>query len=187
MKKLSVFALIALFTLGFALQSCSKADGTQEAKQQVAQSNMQQTQSSQSNYPVAPDFSLTDHNGKTVKLSDYKGQVVILDFWATWCGPCRMEIPGFVKLYNKYQDKGVHIIGVSLDRDGWTPVRPFMQQYNIDYSIVLGNQQVVSAYGGINAIPTTFIINKDGQVVDKVVGYKPDTYFESAINKWLNS
>jgi len=134
---------------------------------------------------VAPDFTLYTATGEPVQLSKYRGQVVILDFWATWCGPCRKEIPGFVNLYNQYRDKGLTIIGVSLDQKGWDVVKPFIQEYNINYPVVLGNSEVVNDYGGIRAIPTTFIIDRNGRVVDRVVGYHPESFFRQRIEPLL--
>jgi len=109
-----------------------------------------------------PDFTLTNQNGKQISLSDYRGKVVILNFWATWCPPCKAEVPGFVKMYNKHKDDGLVILGVSLDRDGWNAVRPFLKQYDVSYPVVVGNQSVVEKYGNIQSIPTTFILDKQG-------------------------
>ena len=134
---------------------------------------------------TAPDFALEDHQGNVVRLSDFRGKVTIINFWATWCGPCRQEIPGFVRLYDRYKADGLAIIGVSLDRPGWEVVRPFMKQYKINYPIVLGNQKVVLDYGGIQAIPTTFILNREGQVVDRIIGYRPESFFEERIKALL--
>lgn len=179
-------SLLKLFGIGMltvsVIASCSAGD---EGKK--AQAAPQPVKAPVAKSAVAPDFALKDHDGNVVKLSDYKGKVVILDFWATWCGPCKMEIPGFIKLQQKYADKGVTIIGISLDQPGWQVVKPFMDEYGINYPIVLGDRNVVMAYGGITGIPTTFIINQNGEVVDKVVGYRPDSYFENAIKQLINS
>jgi len=129
---------------------------------------------------TAPDFNLPDLNGKIVSLTDYQGKVVIVDFWATWCGPCKMEIPGFVKLQEKYKDDLV-IIGVSLDQGGPKAVVPFAKDYAINYPVVYGNGETVKAYGGVNGIPTTFVIDRKGNIQRKYVGYRPDSVFEKDI------
>ena len=128
----------------------------------------------------APDFTLTDLNGDEFSLSDHKGKVIILDFWATWCGPCRMEIPGFVELQDKYGDDVV-VVGVSLDKGGPKAVVPFAKEYEINYPVVYGDGTVVQAYGGIRGIPTTFIIDRNFNIQRKYVGYKPHSVFESDI------
>jgi peroxiredoxin len=132
---------------------------------------------------LAPDFALTSTEGKTIRLSDYRGKVVVLDFWATWCPPCRAEIPDFIKLYSKYKQDGFQMLGVSLDEGGLKDVIPFMKQYGINYPIVLGTEEVVSAYGGIRGIPTTFVIDKNGYVRDAFEGYRPSSVFEKLIQQ----
>lgn len=129
----------------------------------------------------SPAWELKDVNGKAVKSSDFSGKVVVLDFWATWCGPCRMEIPGFIELQKQYADKGLVVIGVSLDQDGASAVKPFIEKMGINYPIVLGDEAVVSAFGGIEGIPTTFIIDRAGNIVRKHVGYAPKAEFEADI------
>lgn len=129
----------------------------------------------------SPAWELKGVDGKTVKSSDFAGKVVILDFWATWCGPCRMEIPGFIELQKQYADKGLVVIGISLDQDGASAVKPFIEKMGINYPIVLGDEAVVSAFGGIEGIPTTFIIDRAGNIVRKHVGYAPKAEFEADI------
>jgi cytochrome c biogenesis protein CcmG/thiol:disulfide interchange protein DsbE len=118
----------------------------------------------------APDFSLKSVDGKTIKLSDYEGKIVIIDFWATWCPPCRKGIPDLILIQKKYKDDVV-IIGISLDGDKTKKDVPgFVKDQGINYPIVYGDNNVVTAYGGIESIPTAFVIDKKGNVVDKHVG-----------------
>jgi len=120
---------------------------------------------------AAPDFALPDLEAKTVRLSDFEGQVRIIDFWATWCPPCRKEIPHFQALHEQYGDDGLIIIGVSLDKNGAEAVIPFGQKMKMTYTSVIGNPEVAQSYGGIQYIPTTFIVDKEGQIYRKYVGY----------------
>ena len=128
----------------------------------------------------APDFTLTDLDGQKVSLSDFKGKVIIVDFWATWCGPCKMEIPSFIQLQDDYKDDVV-ILGVSLDQGGPKVVVPFAKKMNINYPIVYGDGSVVQAYGGIRGIPTTFVIDRDFNIQRKYVGYTDHKVFEKDI------
>ena len=112
---------------------------------------------------TAPDFSLKDINGHTVRLSDFRGRVVLLNFWATWCPPCKVEIPWFVEFENQYQAMGLTVLGVSMDEDGWKAVKPFLEARNINYPIVVGNEDISVLYGGIDSLPTTLLIGRDGR------------------------
>ncbi|MBA7465960.1 Thiol-disulfide oxidoreductase ResA [subsurface metagenome] len=129
----------------------------------------------------APDFTLPDLEGNSLTLSDFKGRVIILNFWATWCPPCRKEIPDFVELYEKYKDEGLLIIGVNLDRGDSRTVKQFSKNYKINYPIVLGNVNVTQDYGGIRGIPTTFVIDRKGNIKKKYVGYRPKATFEGVV------
>ncbi|MBD3296300.1 MAG: redoxin domain-containing protein [Candidatus Omnitrophica bacterium] len=134
---------------------------------------------------TAPDFTLTDLEGNIFNFSSTRGKVVILDFWATWCPPCRMEIPHFQELYEEYADSGLEIVGVALDKGGASVVRPFAQKMGVSYPVVPGGSEVASLYGGVRAIPTTFIINREGAIVSKAVGYRDKDFFEKFIKDLL--
>jgi cytochrome c biogenesis protein CcmG/thiol:disulfide interchange protein DsbE len=135
----------------------------------------------------APDFALKDVNGNVVHLSDLKGKVVLLDFWATWCGPCNVEIPWFTDFQRKYKDRGFEVLGVAEDDDGWKAVTPFATEKKINYRLVLGNDQTGDLYGGIEALPTTFIIDRDGRIASVHLGLSGKKEFEDAIEKLLDA
>ncbi len=135
-------------------------------------------------HPLAPAFSLTDLSGRTLNLADYRGKVVLLDFWATWCGPCRIEIPGFVELQNRYRDQGFVVIGISTD-DGPEPVREFYKEYKMNYTVAMDNDKVGVLYGGIFGLPTTFLIGRDGRIYAKHMGATELSVFEDEIKELL--
>jgi thiol-disulfide isomerase/thioredoxin len=130
---------------------------------------------------AAPEFSLADISGKQVKLSDFKGKVVILDFWATWCPPCRMQVPHFLSLYEDYKEHGLEIVGVSLDKNGIQAVVPFVEQRGINYISLIGGPDVANLYGGIRSIPTAFLIDRQGRIAAKHIGYKDKGALEKDI------
>jgi peroxiredoxin len=119
---------------------------------------------------TAPDFLLKDSNGATVKLSDYRGKVVLLNFWATWCGPCKIEIPWFMDFEQKYKDQGFAVLGVSMDEDGWDAVKPYISTKKINYRVVMGDDSTGNLYGGIDSLPSTFVIDRDGKVASVHIG-----------------
>ena len=118
----------------------------------------------------APDFNLKDADGKPVKLSDYRGKVVLLNFWATWCGPCKIESPWFMDFEQTYKDKNFAVLGVSLDEDGWDAVKPYIQQKKINYRVMIGTEQVAQMYGEVDSLPTTFMIDREGRVAAVHIG-----------------
>jgi peroxiredoxin len=118
---------------------------------------------------VAPDFTLADSKGAPIKLSDYKGKVVLLDFWATWCYGCGLEIPWFVDYEKKYKDSGLVVIGVSMDDDGWEVVKPFIEAKEINYPVVLGNKDMAKLYK-VESMPVTFIIDREGNIAQSYFG-----------------
>ena len=133
----------------------------------------------------APNFSLPDEQGKAVRLGDFKGKVVLLDFWATWCGPCKVEIPWFIEFQRKYKDQGFTVVGVSMDEGGWTEVKPFVEEMKMNYPVLLGNDDITGPFGGIEVLPTTLIIDKAGRIFATHRGLTSKDDFENAIKSLL--
>lgn len=133
----------------------------------------------------AAEFELKTLEGKSVKLSDYQGKIVIVDFWATWCAPCRKGVPDLVELQKEYKDNLV-VIGISLDQQNTIKdLNPFIKNYGINYPVVLGTQKVVMDYGNIQAIPTSFVIDQKGYIVDSHIGLVPKSTYVNTINNLL--
>jgi len=137
----------------------------------------------------APEFALQDLDGQTVHIADFSGKVVILDFWATWCPPCRKELPDFIAMQSKYGDKGFTVVGLSVDAGGAHDVRTYAQEnkVNFNYPILIANEQTANAYGGVVGIPTTFVIDRKGYIVKRFVGYTPASEFEETIRPLLQA
>jgi len=137
------------------------------------------------NKVAAPAWKLQDLAGKTVSSEDFKGKVVVVDFWATWCPPCREEIPGYIELQKQYGPEGLVIVGISLDQQGPDVVKPFAAKYGINYPLVMGDEKVVADFGGVEGIPTTFLIDRNGVIRDRKVGMEPKAEYEAKILKVL--
>src|SRR5580693_6409088 len=135
----------------------------------------------------APDFALKDADGKTVHLSEYRGKVVLLDFWATWCDPCRLEIPWFMDLERKNKDRGFEVLGVSMDDEGWEVVKPFMKSVGMNYRVVIGNDETTQMYGGVDSLPSTFLIDRQGKIAAIHIGLASRKVFEDGVEELLHA
>jgi len=135
---------------------------------------------------VAPEFSLKSvPDGQTVTLSSLRGKAVVVNFWATWCGPCKIEMPWLVDLQKKYGDQGLQIVGITKDDSDEATIAKFTKKMGVNYTILVGNQQVQDSYGGISGLPTSFFLNRSGKVVHEIVGLDSESKFEDAIKKAL--
>ena len=133
----------------------------------------------------APDFTLTSADGKQVSLSDYKDQVVLLNFWATWCVPCKIEMPWFVEFQREYKDKGFTVLAVSLDEEGWEVVRPFLEEMKPNFPVLLGDDETAERFGGVVALPTTVIVSRQGEIVSRHTGLVSKSEYVEDIEKLL--
>ena len=132
------------------------------------------------------NYTLKDINNRNIRLSDYKGKVILLDFWATWCGPCKVEIPWFVEFHNKYGKDGLQVIGVSVD-DPLAKLKPYVSAMKMTYPVLqgLGHDGLLDAYGATLALPTTVLISRDGKICQKHVGMASKDAFENGIKSLL--
>ncbi|HEY3826965.1 MAG TPA: TlpA disulfide reductase family protein [Bryobacteraceae bacterium] len=134
---------------------------------------------------VAPDFVLNDAAGAPVRLSDFRGKVVLLSFWATWCTPCQTETPWFVDFQQSYRDRGLVVLGVSLDDGGWNPVKAYIEKTKINYRVMIGNDDIARLYGGLKSIPMAFVIDRAGRVATTHAGICPRGEYEDAVKAIL--
>lgn len=136
---------------------------------------------------ATPDFSLKDSTGALVKLSDYKGKVVLLNFWATWCGPCKIEIPWFTDFQKTYKDREFAVIGIAMDEDGWDSVKPYIEQHKMNYRIVVGNDQVSQLFGSVDSLPTTLMIDREGRIASMHIGLVAKNTYVKEIEQLLEA
>ncbi len=133
----------------------------------------------------APNFALHDGDGKMVRLSDYRGKVVLLNFWATWCGPCKFEIPWFNEFQQQHRDRGLVVLGISMDEEGWDVIKPFVAALKVNYRILLGDETVADLYGGVSSLPTSFLIDRQGKIASVHVGLVSKSVYEREIEELL--
>ncbi|MBL9218823.1 MAG: TlpA family protein disulfide reductase [Opitutaceae bacterium] len=170
LRAVSALGAVVLLTAGALLFSTGRATGAGAAEAAGR---------------PAPAWKLRDLDGREVSSDQFKGKVVVVDFWATWCGPCVEEIPGYIALQKKYGPAGLAIIGVSLDRRGPAHVRQFAQAKGMNYTLVMGDEAVVEAFGDIQAIPTTFLISREGRILHQKTGAAPAEEYEKLVQAAL--
>jgi thiol-disulfide isomerase/thioredoxin len=156
--------------------------GYHQARRTGAGSAARLTQSS-----LAPDFSLESLDGRNLRLSDLRGKAVLLNFWATWCGPCKIEMPWFVDLQKQYGSQGLQIVGVAMDDASKEDISKFAKDMGVNYPILIGKESVGDQYGGVPALPESFLISRDGKIVDKIIGLRGKADIEEAIKKTLDT
>lgn len=178
MKRTKFLTGLLLITALLALTACSGDKAQSDVKAAESQAS--------ADYNPKYDFTAQKLDGSEFKLSDFEGKVVIIDFWDTWCPPCRKGIPDFVELYNTYKDQGLVIIGLAFGQQGKPAVEQFVKDYNVTYINGLMNQDVVDRFGTPRSIPTTYIIDQKGNVHQKYVGLVEKKIFEKEILSLLN-
>jgi thiol-disulfide isomerase/thioredoxin len=183
LRTASWITLILAVTAGCGAATESKTETTVKAT--AAKSVTSKPAVDTSELQPAPSWALVDLQGKPVTSESLKGKVVIVDFWATWCGPCRAAIPHLMELQKAYKDKGFEVVGVSVDQQGPGVVQSYVTKQQIPYTIAMGNQKIVSDFGGIRGIPTAFIISQDGKIYRKIVGLVPREQYEKDVKTLL--
>lgn len=167
MTNITQYSSIAAVLISALLIACAPSAQTQSL---AGSSNESAKADTTKEYQKAPDFTLNTMQGNSFTLSDYKGKVVVINIWATWCAPCRKEIPEFITMQRNLRDQDVLFVGVSIDEKGWDAVRPYAQKMDINYPVVVDDGSVSEGYGPFRLIPTSYIINKRGQVEYVVPG-----------------
>lgn len=177
-----LLSIILIAVLGYSILSNTNGEVLADTQSDKKQEN---SENESSKLYEAPDFTLQNLEGDKVNLSDYRGKVVFINFWATWCGPCRHEIPAFIELQKEYGEDKLAILGISLDQGDLSVVPAFAEEYGINYEVLYASAEVVGMYGGIRSIPTTFIVDRDGNLRDGRVGFPGKDYFVNVINSLL--
>ncbi|HWJ46814.1 MAG TPA: TlpA disulfide reductase family protein, partial [Candidatus Udaeobacter sp.] len=136
----------------------------------------------------APEFALESVNGESVRLSDFHGQAVLIHFWATWCGPCKITMPWLVDLQSKYSARGFRVLAIALDDDATkVEIGEFADQLHVNFPVLIGNEKIAEAYGGVPAMPESFLVTRDGRIVENVIGITSKSELEKSVRTALNA
>lgn len=169
---------------------CMASVAVPNAKQEKVSTSQQKLPSQSRLKPpsrrgMAPDFNLEDASGKNVKLADLKGKVVLVNFWATWCEGCQVEIPWFIEFQTEYEKQGFVVVGISLDDDGWKSVKPWIEEKKVNYPIVIGNERLGKQYGLADGMPLTALVDRKGRIADLHTGVVEKTATQQKISHLL--
>ncbi len=169
-----IVAMVVALMLVFGLNLAHKAKSNAAARMQMKNG-------------VAPDFTLQSLDGQTVRLSDFRGKAVLLNFWATWCSPCKIEMPWFVELQKQYGPEGLQIVGVAMDDASTKDIADFAKEMGVNYPVLIGKESVGDAYGGVQFLPENFYIDRNGKVLDRAFGLKGRGEIEDEIKRIVAS
>jgi len=178
-------AAVLVIALGYFFMNNTSSAGVSQAQAAPQAQAGSSQQAPVNENPTAPDFTLKNLDGEDVTLSSLKGKLIFVNFWATWCGPCRQEIPSFISLVDKYGKDGFTVLGIALDPREFEKVPGFANDMGINYPILYDNIGVSELYGGIRSIPTTFVIDREGKVLGQIVGSRPHDVFKEIITSNL--
>ena len=178
MKRILLLSVGMLLLIGCSGDDSNTADQTSEnaAVETTAKAEVVQV-------AAVHDLTLPSLDGSTINLGDYAGEVILVDFWATWCDPCRRVMPSLQEMHDEMADKGVRIVALSTDRKGASVVGPFIAEHGYTFPVALMNQQAFNVFGEVSSIPTTFIIKGDGSIAEKMVGAHPKKDYLAAIER----
>jgi thiol-disulfide isomerase/thioredoxin len=187
MKRKFLFFSIAL--LGIVFISCTKktAEGDKAAASSQDAANVTEVTTVEKRENKAPNFSWQDQSGKTVDFASNSGKLTLVNFWATWCGPCKHELPDLIALSKEYESRGVKIIGISADvgTDVIGDVKSFVQEEGIPYQVLIANEEIKEAFGNVSMLPTSFVVDKEGNILETMIGARSKAQFAEALDKHL--